>query len=138
MEINHAIPVRSLASSPTPSMTPSPTPLEKPADGAAIGLFRGLGKETLRTRKIPIRPGDTRILLESASNEDYLPGQPRIRLAPESGASGPLKDKDKVLEYLRKSHLTTKLDELMPYMKYIFVSLLARPVRVRPRCFRRG
>lgn len=48
----------------------------------------------------------------------FLPGQPRISLDP---AIPNPKNEDHVLEYLRESHLTTELDGLLPYMKYIFV-----------------
>lgn len=138
MEINYGRPAKSPASSPTPSMTPSPTPLEGPAGGAADGPFQGLGKDTLRNMKVSIKPEGSRILLRSAGEEEYLPGQPRIRLSPEPSASSRLGDKDELLEYLRKCHLTTKLDELMPCMKYIFVSFIrlvghaAFPPRLTP------
>ncbi|KAL2104706.1 hypothetical protein VUR80DRAFT_9817 [Thermomyces stellatus] len=116
MEVSYGTPVKSRASSPIASITPAATSREGTPDGAANAPFEGLGIETLRAVETSVKPEGTRILLRSADNkEDDLPGQPRIRLSPGSG------DKDDLIEYLRESHLTTKLDELMPCMKYIFV-----------------
>lgn len=136
MEINYGRPAKSPASSPTPSVTPSPTPLEGPAE-TTDGPFRGLGRDTLRTMETSIKPEGKRILLGSRSaKEDYLPGQPRIRLSSESPSR--LGEEDEVLKYLRKSHLTTKLDELMPCMKYVFVSLLVPLARETRKGISRG
>lgn len=121
MEISYGTPVSSAPSS-TKSMTPSPTPLEGPAERAASAPFQGLGEDTLHATEVPIKPEGTRIVLRSAGKEDYLPGQPRIRLSAEPEASSRLGEEDEVLEYLRKAHRTKNLDELMPCMKYIFVS----------------
>ncbi|KAK3897395.1 hypothetical protein C8A05DRAFT_19833 [Staphylotrichum tortipilum] len=50
-----------------------------------------------------------RILQARDKKKNYLPGQPRIRLG------------DGLLAYLTESHTTDELDELLPFMRYIFV-----------------
>ncbi|MBE3041543.1 hypothetical protein IMZ48_02980, partial [Candidatus Bathyarchaeota archaeon] len=108
--------------SPTPSMTPSPNPPGGSAARAVTGPFRKLGQETLRALAVPVSAKQPRIILQALGGEDYLPGQPRISLS-----AVPLSDDQEsaseLLEYLRECHLTTKLDGLMPFMKYVFVSL---------------
>ncbi|KAG7285032.1 hypothetical protein NEMBOFW57_009650 [Staphylotrichum longicolle] len=52
----------------------------------------------------------TRKILKAADEKkNYLPGQPRVRLD------------DGLFAYLTESHTTDKLDELLPFMRYIFV-----------------
>ncbi|KAK4131664.1 hypothetical protein BT67DRAFT_427002 [Trichocladium antarcticum] len=64
-------------------------------------------REVLKA-KPAVTPGD--------KTKPYLPGQPRIRL------DRPLHNgEDPVLKYVQGSHLTTQLDELLPFMRYIFV-----------------
>lgn len=122
MEVHSGAPAKSPAQSPTPSMTPNPTPPGGHAVGAVTPPFRRLGPETLRAVEVPVYPKQTRFILEALDGEGYLPGQPRISLS----ATPPSDDPDpasELLKYLRNCHLTTTLDELMPFMKYIFVSL---------------
>lgn len=60
-----------------------------------------------------------RILKAKAGRKEYLPGQPRILLNNcHHGADG---GEDPLLEYLRDAHKTEQLDDLLPYMRYIFV-----------------
>jgi len=73
-------------------------------------------------------PAAVRVLLPSSkatNSKNYLPGQPRIAL-PAAVPSD--KDADeRFKKYLRKSHLTNELDDILPFMKYIFVSSLRGP-----------
>lgn len=131
MEVHFAAPAKSPGQSPTPSPTASPTPPKGPAAGAAAPPFRGLGQETLRAVASPVHPSSTRIILEALDGgDDYLPGQPRISL------SAPSPDRtfaSELHKYLRDCHLTEKLDELMPFMKYVFVSLRVPMISARTR-----
>lgn len=88
-------------------------------NGAITGEVKGLGAETLRivqTRIGEKKKYTIRTHLEGVDGYKYLPGQPRIALSAPPGAG------DELVEYLRKAHLTTELDRLLPFMKYIFVS----------------
>ncbi|KAK4682444.1 hypothetical protein QC764_116430 [Podospora pseudoanserina] len=61
----------------------------------------------------------TWLLKSKDPNKAYLPGQPRIRLGERARhVDGP---EGKVDGYLRRWHLTDKLDQLLPLMRYIFV-----------------
>lgn len=64
------------------------------------------------------------MLIAKTAAKSFLPGQPRIRLNTETAAE------DGLLNYLRRAHLTYALDELLPYMGFVFVcpaSLLHPP-----------
>ena len=113
---------RSSAQSPTPSMMPSPTLPGGPAAGAVVGPFRTQGQETLRAVAVPVSPKQTRIILQALNGDDYLPGQPRISLSAVPSSDNP-ESTSELLKYLRECHLTTELDKLLPFMKYVFVSL---------------
>jgi hypothetical protein len=60
-----------------------------------------------------------KILKPKEGRKNFLPGQPRIRLneLPPNGDT----NKDPLLEYLHHCHNTKALDELLPFMRYIFV-----------------
>lgn len=62
------------------------------------------------------------MLIAKDAAKSFLPGQPRIRLNTETAVE------DGLLNYLRRAHLTFALDELLPYMRYVFV----RPPIPRP------
>lgn len=62
-------------------------------------------------------PAGRKVLKPKNPDQAFLPGQPRVRLS----ASDPTHNG--LLEYLRTEHLTDALDELLPYMRYIFVCL---------------
>lgn len=74
----------------------------------------------------------SRLLLRARDKtRQYLPGQPRVNLSPTAAAAAAVPtaldaaaqepNPYEVLNYLRKAHLTTELDKLLPFMKYIFV-----------------
>jgi hypothetical protein len=96
------------------------------ADGSFAGLHNGLSNlldvATVHlSAKGPRGSEETvsrKFLRATDGNPQYLPGQPRIPL---SVAPGGNQNQDEVLDYLRESHLTKELDELLPFMKYIFV-----------------
>ncbi|EHA48191.1 hypothetical protein MGG_01148 [Pyricularia oryzae 70-15] len=67
-----------------------------------------------------------RLLLRARDKtRQYLPGQPRVSLDPAVLAvHGPTPNEPSLYHlpgYLRRAHLTTELDKLLPFMKYIFV-----------------
>ncbi|TLS23845.1 hypothetical protein PpBr36_07987 [Pyricularia pennisetigena] len=67
-----------------------------------------------------------RLLLRARDKaRQYLPGQPRVSLDPAVPAPhGPTPREPSLYhlpDYLRRAHLTTELDRLLPFMKYIFV-----------------
>lgn len=113
---------QSSAQSPTPSLTPSPTSPGGPAARAVTGPFRKLGQETLRAVAVPVYPKQTRIIFQALDGKNYLPGQPRISLSAVPPSDDP-ESVSELLVYLREGHLTTELDESMPFTKYVFVSL---------------
>ncbi|KAK0753738.1 hypothetical protein B0T18DRAFT_337548 [Schizothecium vesticola] len=97
------------------------------------GKFPGLQKELsddLEVFEINIVPkgegegtatgtGTTRrVLIAKNAAKSFLPGQPRIRL--DTKTTGRTVE-DGLLNYLRRAHLTNSLDELLPYMRYVFV-----------------
>lgn len=118
MTSGESTPAWSPLASPIP---PSPSPAESECKGAPARQFAGLGDETLRTVNVPISRDRSRAILQSLrESEGYLPGQPRIRLSPQRRDADD--GTDGVLQYLQDYHLTNKLDELLPFMKFIFVS----------------
>jgi hypothetical protein len=62
-----------------------------------------------------------RVLVAENPTKPYLPGQPRIRL-PTGTTVASIQVQQSLLEYLKGAHLTTELDDILPFMKYIFVS----------------
>lgn len=107
--------------SPVPSPIPtSPSPAESECKkGAPTGHFAGLGDEVLETEHVSTSRNHSRTFLKPLpKGDDYLPGQPRIRLSSRRQDA----DKDPLLEYLREYHLTKELDGLLPFMKIFFVS----------------
>lgn len=121
--------------SPVPSpisASPSPAESECKEGSTPTGHFAGLGNEILRTVNVSISRDHSRTVIRSLQEgDDYLPGQPRIRLSPRRQDAD--EGKDSLLKYLQNYHLTTKLDELLPFMKFVFVSrapvvLLAAPM----------
>ncbi|KAK0730236.1 hypothetical protein B0H67DRAFT_548229 [Lasiosphaeris hirsuta] len=109
----------------------SPPGTSVAATSAPSGAFPGLHKELnndLHVIAVNIeKPGSTvptsRKLLcaKAASIRSFLPGQPRIRLPTAASQDvGHGREKD-LASYLRESHLTEHLDDLLPYMRYIFV-----------------
>jgi len=115
------------ATSPTPSATPivASEKLPHPFEHAATELrFRGLDKEFNDDLElVPVDIGEKeqrKILKARQGRKQYLPGQPRMRLdKPMRSMSGD--NKDPLLEYLTKCHSTKGLDDLLPFMRYIFV-----------------
>lgn len=61
-----------------------------------------------------------KILKPKPEKKPYLPGQPRIRLDKTYGHNVDVNE-DHLLKYLQKCHSTAGLDELLPWMRYIFV-----------------
>jgi hypothetical protein len=59
------------------------------------------------------------VLQPKKGRKEFLPGQPRIRLDKLQQDGDP--DKDPLLQYFDKCHNTKGLDELLPFMRYIFV-----------------
>ncbi|KAJ9161068.1 hypothetical protein NKR19_g2624 [Coniochaeta hoffmannii] len=100
------------------------TPPTQPQN-AADTPFRGLGKELsslLKVHAVPVTgKAPRKLLLADDSNKPYLPGQPRIRLPTGAPAATAVQTQQELQMYLERSHLTTELDEILPYMKYIFV-----------------
>ncbi|KAL2153845.1 hypothetical protein VTH82DRAFT_2520 [Thermothelomyces myriococcoides] len=76
--------------------------------------------DDLECVSVEVSDNSTRKMLAARKDKkQYLPGQPRIRLdQPTHNRDG---NKDKLLEYLQKCHNTDGLDELLPFMRYIFV-----------------
>jgi len=121
---------------PTPSPNPSETPAS-PSESKApkLGLpiqvssysapFLGLAadlnlNEDLEIVRVDIgdetREQYTRKMLKAVDDDkNYLPGQPRVRLDEDPDGR-----KDTLLNYLNESHNTRALDDLLPYMRYIF------------------
>ncbi len=61
-----------------------------------------------------------KLLRAKNSSKHYLPGQPRVQLHGDHQESHGKFDPE-LLQYLRDCHLTEHLDDLLPYMRYIFV-----------------
>ncbi|KAK3991275.1 hypothetical protein QBC44DRAFT_323964 [Cladorrhinum sp. PSN332] len=59
------------------------------------------------------------ILKAKDPNKQYLPGQPRIRFALRKATVDG--DEGTLAGYLRRYHLTPALDDLLPFMRYVFV-----------------
>jgi len=60
-----------------------------------------------------------KILKAKQDRKQYLPSQPRVRL--DKPAHNADANEDSLLKYLKQCHNTDGLDELLPYMRYIFV-----------------
>ena len=96
-----------------PSGTPPPRPA--PAPSHLLDVVTGLKfNEDLDVvpAEITAPTGEkqTRKILRAVDDKkNYLPGQPRIRLD------------DGLFAYLTESHTTDTLDDLLPFMRYIFV-----------------
>ena len=111
----------------TVAVAPSETPT--PGFGMALTFtpFDRLSLEfndDLELASVEIGEKQTlKILKAKQGRKQYLPGQPRIRLdkpphkLPRKGQP----DKDPFRQYLDKCHSTKGLDELLPFMRYIFV-----------------
>lgn len=99
-------------SSQTPTMLPETKtrPTLTPFDRLKLEFNDDLECVSVNTRKI---------LKVKKDKKQYLPGQPRIRLDQDVDKGDA--NKNPLLEYLRKCHKTDGLDELLPYMRYIFV-----------------
>ncbi|KAK1757310.1 hypothetical protein QBC47DRAFT_153965 [Echria macrotheca] len=94
------------------------TAFTTPPGGAPSGSFDGLTHELSDELDI-INTADRRILKAKDVDRQHLPGQPRVRLSAFSQHPDPAHNQ--LLDYLREEHLTTGLDDLLPYMRYIFV-----------------
>ncbi|AEO54502.1 hypothetical protein MYCTH_2297134 [Thermothelomyces thermophilus ATCC 42464] len=97
--------------SPGKKQTPTLTPFE---------CLQREFNDDLEYVSVEIAEKETRKMLRAKEGrKQYLPGQPRIRLnQPAHNADA---NEDKLLKYLRQCHNTDGLDELLPYMRYIFV-----------------
>lgn len=108
--------------SPAPSATPDeaseklPHPFEH---ASTTSPFTGLDKEFNDDLEyVPVAIGG-KMLRAKQGRKPYLPGQPRMRLdKPMRSMNG---EKEPLLEYLARCHNTTVLDDLLPFMRYIFV-----------------
>jgi hypothetical protein len=92
--------------------------------------FEGLAREFIDDLEVvPVDYSEKqkpprRFLRAREGRKQYLPGQPRIRLDNKSTSDKSTSDADsntKLLEYLHYSHNTDQLNELLPFMRYIFV-----------------
>lgn len=105
-----------------PAQTTTTTPYN-----TASGSFPGLRKELsglLQVHDVPNTGQLPRKLLVTGDpTKPYLPGQPRIRLPTRAPAASAIQTQEELKAYLEKSHLTTELDGILPFMKYVFVSL---------------
>lgn len=98
------------------AIMPGPAHTFAPFVGLAIELNSDLEIE-------PVSLGEkgTRILLKvkNGTKNLFLPGQPRIRL--DKLKQNVDANENPLLKYFRDEHKTDKLDDLLPYMRYIFV-----------------
>lgn len=81
---------------------------------AAVKISENKTRKILKAREKEAQDGK-----EAEKSKPYLPGQPRIRL--DKPGQNVDNNTDPLLEYLRQSHRTQRLDELLPFMRYIFV-----------------
>jgi hypothetical protein len=113
---------KAAAAAVSPSKTPPPARDEDLTEVPFAGLDAGLEfnndlKIVLGTDDARSGEKQTRKMLKAVdNNRNFLPGQPRICLDDD-----PKDDKGPLFVYLDESHNTKKLDELLPYMRYIFV-----------------
>ncbi|KAK3362504.1 hypothetical protein B0T25DRAFT_7757 [Lasiosphaeria hispida] len=101
------------------------------AKSVPIGAFPGLSKELDNDLQVitvdiekngPIGPASRKLLCAKASSpRGFLPGQPRIRLPAAASQDEGFGRENDLSSYLRESHLTEYLDDLLPFMRYIFV-----------------
>lgn len=88
-------------------------------EGAFTRLTLELNDELEVVKKAVTGLKERSLLQAKDASKQYLPGQPRARLRVLSQDPNP--DHNDLLNYLRRAHLTNSLDELLPYMRYIFV-----------------
>ncbi|KAK4103016.1 hypothetical protein N658DRAFT_484665 [Parathielavia hyrcaniae] len=85
--------------------------------------FAGLAKEfndDLELASVQLGEKQTRMILKAKEGRgSFLPGQPRVRLDRQRHSVDA--NKDPLQQYLDKCHSTQPLDELLPFMRYIFV-----------------
>lgn len=91
------------------------------ATGTVTGTSTGTASATTTRTASAATTGTTSdaprlMLIAKNAAKSFLPGQPRIRLNTETAVE------DGLLNYLRRAHLTFALDELLPYMRYVFVT----------------
>ncbi|KAK3336293.1 hypothetical protein B0T19DRAFT_35217 [Cercophora scortea] len=105
------------------SSTPAPPgPARRPFTGLVKELSSQLTLEHVPIRSSQSATATTRSLLRAADpNKPFLPGQPRVRLDDDGQQEPDRNTRNELLEYLRKAHLTTELDDILPFMRYIFV-----------------
>lgn len=109
----------SVNSTDTPLST-TPVNALAPSLPAEAGSFTGLFKELNDNLEVDISAtAGRKVLKPKSTGKSFLPGQPRVRLSTSPQPSDPAHNA--LLEYLRTEHLTDALDELLPYMRYIFV-----------------
>lgn len=105
------------------AVTPSETSAPELGMASTMTPFDRLALEfndDLEVASVDIGEKQTRKILKAKPcRKQYLPGQPRIRLnkPPYRGEVA----KDPFRQYLEKCHSTKGLDELLPFMRYIFV-----------------
>ncbi|KAK3694149.1 hypothetical protein B0T22DRAFT_437252 [Podospora appendiculata] len=105
------------SSTPTP-----PSPARRPFTGLVKELSTQLTLEPVPIRSTQSATATTRNLLRAVNpDRPFLPGQPRVRLDDDGQREADGDTKNELLEYLRKAHLTTELDDILPFMRYIFV-----------------
>jgi hypothetical protein len=105
-----------VAVSPSDTSTPGPGPVNTftPFDRLALEF-----NDDLEYASVAITEKQTRKILKAKQGrKQYLPGQPRIRLDKPARNAG---NEDPLLKYLDQCHNTDGLDELLPWMRYIFV-----------------
>lgn len=122
MEHRNAAAAAAVSAATTPLST---TPVAAAPPPLASGTFTGLSKELNDQLEVDtVTVADRRVLKAKDPLKPFLPGQPRVRLSAFSQHPDPAHNE--LLEYLRNEHLTHALDELLPYMRYIFVSFSLR------------
>ncbi|KAK3899997.1 hypothetical protein C8A05DRAFT_17644 [Staphylotrichum tortipilum] len=115
------------SASTTKEVAASQTEAAPPATAVPVKTFEvpfdGLGVEfvdDLECVSIALGDGKTRkkLVARKPDGKPYLPGQPRIHLEqPQHGAPRG----DHIRDYLTHCHSTRDLDELLPFMRYVFV-----------------
>ncbi|KAK4127020.1 hypothetical protein N657DRAFT_640922 [Parathielavia appendiculata] len=105
------------------TVAPSETPITSSGPASTMTPFAGLAREfndDLELASVQLGEKQTRKILKAKEGrKPFLPGQPRIRL--DRLPHSPHADEDLLLQYLDKCHSTKPLDDLLPYMRYIFV-----------------
>ncbi|KAL2259339.1 hypothetical protein VTK26DRAFT_7006 [Humicola hyalothermophila] len=100
-----------------PALMPGPADTFTPFTGLAKEFNDEL--EVVETAKL--KGKGTRLLLRPKNPEKkpFLPGQPRLNL--QKLSQNVDANEDPLLRYFNEEHKTDKLDDLLPYMRYIFV-----------------